>query len=40
MEVQALTAAAEQLAEEGKTPLWIAINGSLAGIIAVWWATA
>jgi Cu+-exporting ATPase len=32
--VQALTAAAEQLAE-GKTPLWIAINGSLAGIIAV-----
>jgi Cu+-exporting ATPase len=33
--VQALTAAAEQLAEEGKTPLWIAINGSLAGIIAV-----
>jgi Cu+-exporting ATPase len=33
--VQALTAAAEQLAEEGKTPLWIAINGSLAGIIVV-----
>jgi P-type Cu+ transporter len=33
--VQALTTAAELLAEEGKTPLWIAINGSLAGIIAV-----
>ena len=32
---QGLTAAAERLAEEGKTPLWIAINGSLAGIIAV-----
>jgi Cu+-exporting ATPase len=29
------TAAAERLAEEGKTPLWIAIDGSLAGIIAV-----
>src|SRR5260370_36746109 len=33
--VQTLTAAAERRAEEGKTPLWIAINGSLAGIIAV-----
>jgi Cu+-exporting ATPase len=33
--VQALTTVAERLAEEGKTPLWIAINGSLAGIIAV-----
>jgi Cu+-exporting ATPase len=33
--VQTLTAAAERLAEEGKTPLWVAINGSLAGIIAV-----
>ena len=33
--VLALTAAAERLAEEGKTPLWIAINGSLAGILAV-----
>jgi Cu+-exporting ATPase len=33
--MQALTAAAERLAEEGKTPLWVAINGSLAGIIAV-----
>lgn len=33
--VQNLTAAAERLAAEGKTPLWIAINGSLAGIIAV-----
>ncbi|MEO6981627.1 MAG: HAD-IC family P-type ATPase, partial [Edaphobacter sp.] len=26
---------ADQLAEAGKTPLWIAINGELAGIIAV-----
>jgi Cu+-exporting ATPase len=33
--VESLTIAAERLAEEGKTPLWIAINGSLAGIIAV-----
>ena len=33
--VQTLTTAAERLAEEGKTPLWVAINGSLAGIIAV-----
>src|SRR6202034_3655918 len=33
--VQTLTAETEWLAEEGKTPLWIAINGSLAGIIAV-----
>ena len=33
--MHALTAAAERLAEEGKTPLWVAINGSLAGIIAV-----
>jgi Cu+-exporting ATPase len=33
--VESLTTAAERLAEEGKTPLWIAINGSLAGIIAV-----
>src|SRR5260370_37206654 len=33
--VQTLTAAAERLAEEGKTPPWIAIKGSLAGIIAV-----
>jgi Cu+-exporting ATPase len=32
---QPLAAAAEQLAEDGKTPLWIAINGSLAGVIAV-----
>jgi P-type Cu+ transporter len=32
---QPLTTTAEQLAEDGKTPLWIAINGSLAGIIAV-----
>ncbi len=33
--LQTLTTAAERLAEEGKTPLWIAINGSLGGIIAV-----
>ena len=33
--VEPLQAQAEQLAEEGKTPLWIAINGELAGIIAV-----
>ena len=31
----ALTAAAEFIVEEGKTPLWIAIGGRLAGIIAV-----
>jgi cation transport ATPase len=30
-----LHAAAERIAEEGKTPLWIAIGGRLAGIIAV-----
>jgi len=33
--LQTLTAAADLLAEEGKTPLWVAINGSLAGILAV-----
>jgi P-type Cu+ transporter len=33
--VDALEAAAERIAEEGKTPLWIAIGGRLAGIIAV-----
>jgi Cu+-exporting ATPase len=33
--VHPLTAAAEQLAEAGKTPLWVAINGSLAAVIAV-----
>jgi Cu+-exporting ATPase len=33
--LQALMAGAERLAEEGKTPLWVAINGLLAGIIAV-----
>ena len=30
-----LEAPAEHLAEDGKTPLWIAINGKLAGILAV-----
>jgi P-type Cu+ transporter len=33
--VDSLEAAAERIAEEGKTPLWIAIGGRLAGIIAV-----
>jgi Cu+-exporting ATPase len=31
----ALKGAAVRLAEEGKTPLWIAINGRLSGVIAV-----
>jgi Cu+-exporting ATPase len=30
-----LHSAAKHIAEEGKTPLWVAINGKLAGIIAV-----
>jgi Cu+-exporting ATPase len=30
-----LQAAAVRIADEGKTPLWIAVDGSLAGIIAV-----
>jgi Cu+-exporting ATPase len=33
--MQGLMVATERLAEEGKTPLWMAINGSLAGVIAV-----
>jgi Cu+-exporting ATPase len=33
--IQAMVPMAERLAEEGKTPLLIAINGSLSGIIAV-----
>ena len=33
--VAALTRAAEQAAEQGRTPLWVAIDGELAGIIAV-----
>ncbi|HEV2709588.1 MAG TPA: heavy metal translocating P-type ATPase [Edaphobacter sp.] len=33
--VEPLEANAERLAEAGKTPLWIAIEGSLAGVIAV-----
>ena len=33
--VEPLQAQADRLAEEGKTPLWIAINGELAGILAV-----
>jgi P-type Cu+ transporter len=31
----ALHPASKRLADEGKTPLWVAINGKLAGIIAV-----
>ena len=33
--VESMTAAAERLADEGKTPLWAAIDGTLAGLIAV-----
>jgi len=33
--VQPLEASTERLAEAGKTPLWVAIGGSLAGVIAV-----
>ncbi|WP_348266028.1 heavy metal translocating P-type ATPase [Edaphobacter sp. DSM 109919] len=33
--VAPLQASAERLAEEGKTPLWIAIDGALEGVIAV-----
>lgn len=33
--MQPLTEAAERLAQEGKTPLWVAIDGALAGVIAV-----
>jgi Cu+-exporting ATPase len=33
--VDSFDTAAERIAEEGKTPLWIAISGRLAGIIAV-----
>ncbi len=33
--VEPLQASAERLAEAGKTPLWVAIEGSLAGVIAV-----
>ena len=35
IDTTSLRAAADQLSEEGQTPLWIAINGELAGIIAV-----
>jgi P-type Cu+ transporter len=35
IDVDSLQAAALRLAEQGKTPLWIAIDGRLAGIIAV-----
>lgn len=35
VDVQPLQTAGERIAEEGKTPLWIAIDGRLAGIIAV-----
>ncbi|WP_348269312.1 heavy metal translocating P-type ATPase [Edaphobacter paludis] len=33
--VASLQASAERLAEEGKTPLWVAIDGALEGVIAV-----
>jgi Cu+-exporting ATPase len=33
--LEALQAAALRLSEAGKTPLWIAVNGALAGMIAV-----
>ena len=33
--VDSMAAAAERLADEGKTPLWVAIDGILAGLIAV-----
>jgi Cu+-exporting ATPase len=33
--VEALETAAQGLSEAGKTPLWIAVNGELAGMIAV-----
>lgn len=32
---EALRTQSDQLAEQGQTPLWIAINGELAGIIAI-----
>jgi Cu+-exporting ATPase len=35
IDFQELQAAAEHLAEQGKTPLWVAMKGRLAGIIAV-----
>ena len=33
--VESMAAAAERLADQGKTPLWAAIDGTLAGLIAV-----
>lgn len=33
--VTALTGAAEQVAEQGRTPLWVAIDGELTGMIVV-----
>ena len=33
--VESLRAKAEALAEDGKTPLWAAVNGTLAGLVAV-----
>lgn len=35
IDTTSLRASADQLAEQGQTPLWVAINGKLAGIIAV-----
>jgi Cu+-exporting ATPase len=35
IEMTALEAEADRLADEGKTPMWIAINGQAAGLLAV-----
>jgi P-type Cu+ transporter len=35
IDTKVLETSAEHLAEDGKTPLWVAINGKLAGILAV-----
>jgi len=35
IDTKVLEISAEHLAEDGKTPLWVAINGKLAGILAV-----
>jgi Cu+-exporting ATPase len=35
VDTKVLEASAEHLAEDGKTPLWVAIDGKLAGILAV-----
>lgn len=35
IDTKGLETSADRLAEDGKTPLWVAINGKLAGILAV-----